>query len=518
MRARTPMIVKRSPFRRAFQVSTFLRKEAVDVVRQPRLLLTLVLGPFLLMAAFAVGYRDEAPSMKTVFVVPEGSPFAAQIEQFSDELEDYVDFDGQTSDAVAARERLEDGDVDLVVTFPDQPLETVLAGEQAAITLVHTRLDPIERTAINFSADLAVNQINAQILASVVQAGRARIEPAGSIISAADAAVAGLQVAAQTTGAGTDDAEFDRAVGELEAAVADIEESLRTSGVVSEQLTGAGLGDEGAAAAATLEDMRSTLEEVRREGPEGVSAERLATLDEQLTTVGQQYERFAAVDPSVLVQPFTNEVQIAVPRLGAITDWYAPAAVVLMLQQFGIAFGALTFVRERQLGIVDVFRIAPVNATETLIGKYLAYLLIGSGIGALLMGLVVVALDVPLSSSVLDVALVMVLSLFASIGLGFVISLASANDAQAVQYTMITLLASLFFSGFFLGIGQMEGVAIGIGYLLPVTYGMQLLRDVMLRGSSPDTRLLLGLVAYGIVMFGLALAGTRRRMSLAGAT
>ena len=71
------------------------------------------------------------------------------------------------------------------------------------------------------------------------------------------------------------------------------------------------------------------------------------------------------------------------------TDWYAPAAVILMLQQFGVAFGALSFVRERQLGIVDVYRVAPVNATETLLGKYLAYLVIGGAIGAVLTALIV---------------------------------------------------------------------------------------------------------------------------------
>ena len=95
----------------------------------------------------------------------------------------------------------------------------------------------------------------------------------------------------------------------------------------------------------------------------------------------------------------------------------------------------------------------------------------------------------------------MALSLFASIGLGFVISLASATDAQAVQYTMIILLASLFFSGFFLSIGQMEGLAQVISWLLPVSYGMKLLRDVMLRGhrSRPALRRRAGGVRRGDV-------------------
>jgi ABC-2 type transport system permease protein len=216
-----------------------------------------------------------------------------------------------------------------------------------------------------------------------------------------------------------------------------------------------------------------------------------------------------------LVQPFTSEVELAAPRVNKVTDWYAPAAIVLMLQQFGVAFGALSFVRERQLGITDVLRIAPINAPETLFGKYLAYLVIGGGIATLLTALVVNVLDVPIAASVRDVAIVLGLTLFASIGLGFVISLISKTDSQAVQYTMILLLASLFFSGFFLSVGHMEGAARFIGWLLPVTYGMELLRDVMLRGTGLDRNAMLGLIAYGVVAFALALYGTRRRMALA---
>jgi ABC-type multidrug transport system permease subunit len=80
---------------------------------------------------------------------------------------------------------------------------------------------------------------------------------------------------------------------------------------------------------------------------------------------------------------------------------------------------------------------------------------------------------------------------------------------------MILLLASLFFSGFFLSVGQMQGVAQWAGYLLPVTYGMHLLRDVMLRGAALDRTVSLELLAYGVVMFALALWGTRRRLAVA---
>ena len=409
-------------FRRPVQLAAFTRKETVEIIRQPKLLLTLVLGPFLIMALFGLGYDDDPPAMRTELVAPEGSTLLQQVEEHAGDLGAGVELVGTGSDEAAARRRLLDGDVDLVVTFPENPIDTVLAGERATITVVHTRLDPIEKTAIDFAARLAVEQINGQILARVVGEGQS-----------------------------------------LAALVAD---ALSSTPVAS-------------------------------------------------TEAGRIAEQLASVDPQVLVRPFASEVELAVPNVDGVADWYAPAAVMLMLQQFGVAFGALTFVRERQLGIVDVFRVAPVNATEALVGKYLAFLLVGGAIGAGLTALVVVGLGVPVAGSIANLAIAMGLTLIASIGLGLVISLASPNDAQAVQWTMITLLASLFFSGFFLSIGQLEGAARVAGWFLPVTYGMQLLRDVMLRGIDLDPALVGGLVIFAVVTFALALVGARRRMSTA---
>ena len=155
--------------------------------------------------------------------------------------------------------------------------------------------------------------------------------------------------------------------------------------------------------AASLRNRTSTAD-----GADDVQRLRVA-----LAEITEGFRRFSETDPAVLVQPFEGRVELAVDNVDSVTDWYAPAAVVLMLQQFGVAFGALAFVRERQLGIVDVLRVAPVNATESLLGKYLAYLALGGGIGAGLTALLVGVLGVPLASSVGAVAVVMTLSLFA---------------------------------------------------------------------------------------------------------
>jgi ABC-2 type transport system permease protein len=494
------------------QVGAFFRKEALDVVRQPLLLLTLVFGPFLIMAIFGIGYRDTPERLRTLFVAADDSPFIDRVEGFAEKIGDYVDYAGVTSDADEADRRLRSDDVDVVITFPDNPLDTVRAGDRAPITVIHTRLDPVEQTAISFATRLGVDEINSQILAGIVEGGQDVAQPASAVVSATDDSIEGLERAVE--------------IGDFEGTVAAIDELDRQIGAISLSVDAAtaltarlGLSDESAALAeevtGPLEEIRSIVDTIGA-SPSSATAEQAGELRTLLSTVSEQYAAFTDVDPAVLVRPFESRIELAVDGDRRITDWYAPAAVILMLQQFGVAFGALSFVRERQLGIVDVYRVAPVDAAEALIGKYLAYLLIGAAIAAALLALVVSVLDVPVAGSLGDLALVVGLTLFASIGLGFVISLASASDAQAVQYTMILLLASLFFSGFFLAVGQLEGLARYVSWLLPVSYGMQMLRDVMLRGVPPVTTVALSLAAYGSTAFVFALLGARRRMGSRG--
>src|SRR3978361_603104 len=119
---------------------------------------------------------------------------------------------------------------------------------------------------------------------------------------------------------------------------------------------------------------------MRRPGAK-LDADSVAKLAASVETIHTDFHDLAAINPNILAQPFAAHGQLAVPGVHHITDWYAPAAIVLILQQFGLAFGALTFVRERQLGINDVLRVAPVNAGPSLVGKYLAYLLLGGAVG-----------------------------------------------------------------------------------------------------------------------------------------
>jgi ABC-type multidrug transport system permease subunit len=102
--------------------------------------------------------------------------------------------------------------------------------------------------------------------------------------------------------------------------------------------------------------------------------------------------------------------------------------------------------------------------------------------------------------------------IFSALGVGFVLSLMAQTTSQAIQYSMILLLGSIFFSGFFLALQLLWEPIRAISWLLPVTYAIQMLQNVMLRGTFAGWTLLLILAAYGLVFFLIAWLLLRRRM------
>ena len=107
------------------------------------------------------------------------------------------------------------------------------------------------------------------------------------------------------------------------------------------------------------------------------------------------------------------------------------------------------------------------------------------------------SLGVPILGDYLLLALTLLLVVFASLGLGFVIAAVSKSESQAVQLSMLVLLGSVFFSGFFLPLENFASPVRELGYFLPLTHGIHGFQNVMLRGLAPDdfTWFTLGMIA-----------------------
>ncbi|MEP7133894.1 MAG: ABC transporter permease [Chloroflexota bacterium] len=487
-------------FRGIVRASSFFRKEIFEILRQPRLIATLVLGPFLILLIFGIGYRDKSRSLRTLFVVQPNSAISNQeIQQFGKSTGSFVVYAGVTSDLQAALDQLRQGQVDLVIAEPQDAINTIKNNQQAVFTMYHQEIDPAQVSYVKYLGWLYVGAVNQQVLRSFAVQGqqdavdlRASLQEAHQNVSALRGAVqSGDDALAQQTQQGL--------TGNVDAISMAVGASL---GLLDS------LQPTKSATAATADPVGSMLTDLRQNTKElGNSSEnkdqrlaRIDKIDKDLTDLDSNLAEFQSVDPIIIVSPFRSETKSVANIQPSVSDFFAPAVLALLLQHLAVTFAALSIVRERNVGTMELFRVSPLSAAEALFGKYISYLLFGGLIAAALSALLVFVLHVPMLGNWWYFALVIAAVLFTSMGIGFVISIVSQTDSQAVQYSMIVLLASVFFSGFIMSLDMLLPSVRVISWMLPTTYGTLLLRDIALRGVDPNWALLGGLTAIGFFL------------------
>jgi ABC-2 type transport system permease protein len=189
--------------------------------------------------------------------------------------------------------------------------------------------------------------------------------------------------------------------------------------------------------------------------------------------------------------------------------------LALILQHLAVTLVALALVRERTSGVMELFRVAPVNAWEVIAGKVLAYMFIGGFIAVFTLALFVGVFHIPMLGDPNILAGTIALVLLASLGIGLAIAVISDSERQAVQLSLLLLLASVFFSGFVLAISEFNEPVRILAYMLPATHGIQLMQDIMLRGVTTQTWEFGALALIAVVTLSFSWWGLRRVMSRA---
>ena len=218
----------------------------------------------------------------------------------------------------------------------------------------------------------------------------------------------------------------------------------------------------------------------------------------------------ADVPPEVIARPTKAETENVAPTEPNVISFFGPAVFALVLQHLAITLTALSMVRERLSGQMDRFRVAPVTSMELLVGKYVAYAVLSLAVAAIVGVLLVGVLGVPLLGGWLPFVGIVLLLTFASLGVGLLISLVADSERQAVQLSMLVLLASVFFSGFVLPVSDFATWTQYLAYALPVTHGIGLLQEHMLRGEVRETWMLAALAGIGLVLYVGSLMRLRR--------
>ena len=472
-------------------------KEFWALVRQPQLLLLLLVGPVLIMTAFGLSLdvRDILRPRALVVVEP-GSEGAELFRRFQEEFTDRTQFVGTADDLEEARNRLRRGEVDAVLTVPSDPLEIVRSGERAPLGVVYNTINPVFGTRVPARAYALVLDLNQSIVEATIgreigdlRSVRERVDELDRRLEEASAAAERLS-SEEARGI---TAELDAALADLEGALRPLEEA-------------AGDGERVSAALERINEVQRVLGEARAAQEAGEIGERsgLADLRESVDSLQDALADLPAeASPEVLANPFRLVTEnLATPP--EVVGFYAPGVLAILIQHISVSLASLAVVRERLSGAYEFFEVSPMRPGELLAGQFLTYFGLVLGVNLAVAAILAGFLGVPVEGGYGRVALAMVLLTCAALGLGFLISALARSQLQAVQVSMLLLIASGFFAGFLFPLTEMRGPGVVVSYFLPATYGIRALQDVMIRGENVSGFDLLGLMLMAVVTLGAA--------------
>ncbi|RRR74309.1 MAG: ABC-2 transporter permease [Candidatus Viridilinea halotolerans] len=486
------------------RVRAYFLKEVNEIRRQPLLILSLIIGPLLVLILFGSTYVQSTPQVRTGLVVPaEGLRGINEEEIF---LLIGLNFDLRliTSERAEAEAQLANGELDLVQVLPGNIVTALRSGYNPIIEFHSAAINPMTEGWIQYLAYAQINEINKAILRTT--AAQAQVDAADFRVRLTDAEGKVIDLEQNLSEAGRQASREN--IREL------VDLTNRIEALLPAQDTLTALGPELASMRPTLRRLRSNLQEfeqaIANDTLELYLLE-IAQARSDIQLINGSLEIFVNTPPDRLVSPvgqrYTNIRGNAYPAV----VYYSPGVLALLVQHTAITLGALALVRERLMGAFEVFRVAPVSLSQMLIGKYLGYtIFIGLASGVLIGAMAL--LGVPMLGSWFTFGGLLLLLIIASLGIGFLISALSGSDSQAIQLAMISLLLSIFFSGFFIALDSFAPAALPVAYAIPMTHGLAGLQQIMLRGLAPDSTTWLGLSAIASLSFLLVMVITGRQM------
>jgi ABC-2 type transport system permease protein len=497
----------------------FITKEILDVMRQPRLLLVLIAGPFLILLLFGIGFTGRQSPVTTILVIPENAELPPDLRDRQWDFGTDFPIKEVTADENGALAQLGRGEVDLVAVMPRETYSILVQGRKIPITVYMNTVDPVRAQWISFGSNFFLGYINDQLAARVAAQGQGI---ATVLQDFATNTRADLDTFIETLDSGDAVAAADQLdlIIEETSTTADSVDSTNQLLIALITQLGVGLSPEDEAEIRNLSErlgeFRTELVAIR-DGLRSLDPDvdsyraRIEEARQILNDFDSVANTVTQIPPDILIAPLelaTDNISLFEPTY---VGFYAPAVLALLAQHIALTFAALSLVRERTQGSIEIFQVSPVRPIEVLIGKTLGYLLLTFALTLLLTILLINVLGVPLYGNAWQFLGILLLEILASIAWGLLLSALSGRESQAVQYSMLLLLASVFFSGFFLNLSGLIPEVRWVSTLLPVTYAIRNLQTVMLTGGAANPIDMLALGGMSILLIFLAWVLFRRQ-------
>ena len=201
------------------------------------------------------------------------------------------------------------------------------------------------------------------------------------------------------------------------------------------------------------------------------------------------------IRPNILYNPSMQSVNFMIPGL-----------IGLILQMQAVILTAFAIVREREKGTLEQLIVTPIKPWELMVGKIVPYVLIAFAQVAVALSVGTLWFKVEIVGSLLLLLTLSVVFLVGSLGIGLLVSTVSKTQTEALQMSMLVILPSILLSGFMFPRESMPAFLNYLGYLIPLTYFLKILRGIALKGIGMEYLWfeVLLLTVFALFIFGLS--------------
>ncbi len=191
-----------------------------------------------------------------------------------------------------------------------------------------------------------------------------------------------------------------------------------------------------------------------------------------------------------------------------------PGVIGMILFAITSILTATAIVRERERGTIEQLIVTPIRPWELVVGKVLPYVIL-----AFIDTLEVLAIGhwwfgVPVRGALWLILTCSGLLLLSGLGIGLFASTIANTQQEAMLTVWMTLLPSIFLSGFFFPLEAMPKVLQWISYIVPLRYYLVIIRALLIKGVGIPAiwQEMLALSLFGLLILGAAAARFRKRL------
>ncbi len=233
--------------------------------------------------------------------------------------------------------------------------------------------------------------------------------------------------------------------------------------------------------------------------------------------------RFAESLPSVPSRDPAGHVAMPIdirPRLLYNPDlesshFFVPGLVGIIMQLVTLFLTSFAIVREREQGTLEQLFVTPVGRVALLLGKMVPYAAVGSLEMLIVLTVMVFVFGVPIHGSLLLLFCLACLFLVCALSLGLLVSTLAKTQLQAMQFAFLFMLPSVLLSGFVFPREEMPLPLYWLSFGIPVTYFVEILRGIVLRGADLVDLLpqVIGLAGCSMIVLTISVVRFRKQLA-----